>query len=99
MSVKSTGCLTRLLCCCGCACRGPVGLRPFLLGSKANLLFFICAPLAFVSEANHWREGVTFVLAMLAIAPLAERLGYLTEQLALHTNDTLGGKLRISFQI
>jgi len=67
------------------------------LGSKVNILFFICAPLAFVAEGNHWGEGPTFVLAMLAIAPLAERLGYLTEQLAFHTNDTLGGMLNATF--
>jgi hypothetical protein len=93
MSVRSTGCCTRLLSCFGACCvRGPVGLKPFLLGSKINILFFICAPLAFVAEANHWGESPTFILAMLAIAPLAERLGYLTEQLAFHTNDTLGGQ-------
>jgi hypothetical protein len=92
MSVKLGGCLTRVLCCFGCACRGPVGLKAFLLGSRVNILFFICAPLAFVSEGNHWGEGPTFVLAMLALVPLAERLGYLTEQLAFHTNDTLSGK-------
>lgn len=84
----------RLLCC---AFRGPVGLRPFLLGSKLNILFVICAPLAFAAEINHWSEAPTFVLAMLAIIPLAERLGYLTEQLTLHTNDTLGGMLNATF--
>ncbi|KAH9251575.1 calcium/proton exchanger [Batrachochytrium salamandrivorans] len=84
----------RLLCC---AFRGPVGLRPFLLGSKLNVLFVICAPLAFAAEINHWSEAPTFILAMLAIIPLAERLGYLTEQLTLHTNDTLGGMLNATF--
>lgn len=96
MAIRSGGCLTRLLCCFGCACRGPIGLRPFLFGSKVNILFFICAPLTFIAEGNHWGAGPTFVLAMLAIAPLAERLGYLTEQLAFHTNDTLGGESKFS---
>lgn len=80
-----------------CACRGPIGLRAFLLGSKLNVLLFICGPLAFISDSNHWGEGASFVLAMLAIAPLAERLGFLTEQIAMHTNDTFGGMLNATF--
>lgn len=35
-------------------------------------------------------DGVTFVLSLLALCPLAERLGFITEQLAFYTNDTLG---------
>jgi len=34
---------------------------------------------------------------MLALCPLAERLGFITEQLAMYTNDTLGGLLNASF--
>ena len=93
MSAKAGGCCARLCVCFrSCFGRGPIGLRPFLFGSKVNILFFVCGPLAFVAEAENWGSGLTFVLAMLAIAPLAERLGYLTEQLAHHTNDTLGGE-------
>ena len=32
-----------------------------------------------------------------AIAPFAERLGFVTEQIALHTNDTIGGLLNATF--
>jgi Ca2+:H+ antiporter len=41
--------------------------------------------------------GVTFTLALLAIAPFAERLSFVTEQLALHTSETLGGLLNATF--
>jgi len=34
---------------------------------------------------------------LLSIAPFAERLGYVTEQLAIHTNDTIGGLLNATF--
>lgn len=42
-------------------------------------------------------DGVTFVFSLLALAPLAERLGFVTEQLALHTNDSIGGLLNATF--
>jgi Ca2+:H+ antiporter len=85
--------LCRRLCCCYRGCfSGPLGLRAFLF-TKLNVFAFVCGPLAFVSESQHWGEGPTLTLAMVAIMPLAERLGYLTEQMAMHTNDTLGGLL------
>jgi Ca2+:H+ antiporter len=77
--------------------RGPLGLRKFIFGSKLNILTVICAPLAAASEQNHWGEGPTFLLAMFAIAPLAERLGYLTEQLSLHVGDSVGALINASF--
>ena len=42
-------------------------------------------------------DGWTFTFSLLAIAPLAERLGFVTEQLALHTNETIGGLLNATF--
>ena len=38
-----------------------------------------------------------FTFSLLAIAPFAERLSYVTEQLALHTSQTLGGLLNATF--
>ena len=52
------------------------------------LVFF---PLAFVSSSAGWPDGATFSLALIAMMPLAERLGFCTEAIADHTNDTLGG--------
>lgn len=59
------------------------------------LLVFV--PLAFISYFSHWSDGVTFAFSLLGIAPLAERLGFCTEQLAIHTNDTIGGLLNATF--
>ena len=53
--------------------------------------------IALVSYYDGWPDGVTFVFSLLALAPLAERLGFVTEQLAIHTNETIGGLLNASF--
>mmetsp|Transcript_3637 Transcript_3637/g.4167 ORF Transcript_3637/g.4167 Transcript_3637/m.4167 type:complete len:483 (+) Transcript_3637:113-1561(+) len=66
-------------------------------GSKLNILM-LCTPLAILAQFADWPgKAATFVLSLLAIAPFAERLGYVTEQMALYTNDTLGGLLNASF--
>ena len=67
-----------------------------LSGGILNILL-IFAPFALVSWAMKWSDGITFTFSLLAIAPLAERLGYVTEQLALHTNETVGGLLNATF--
>jgi hypothetical protein len=56
--------------------------RPWL-----NLLLAF-APLAVLGYISDWSHGVVFGFALLAIAPFAERLGFVTEQLAHHTNET-----------
>lgn len=40
-------------------------------------------------------DGVVFLLSTLSLCPLAERLGFVTEQLALYTNEALGGLLNV----
>ena len=52
------------------------------------LVFF---PLAFISNSLKWGDLPTFFLALVALIPFAERLGFCTESLADHTNDTFGG--------
>lgn len=61
-----------------------------------NVLLF-AVPLAFISDGLGWPDIVTFIFALLAIAPFAERLGFVTEQLAIHTTDTVGGLLNATF--
>lgn len=70
--------------------------REMLLGSKLNVLF-AAAPAALISRVAGWSPVITFTLSLLAIAPLAERLGYVTEELAEHTNQTIGGLLNATF--
>lgn len=48
-------------------------------------------------RSSLWSDGWTFFFALLSICPLAERLGFITEQLALYTNSTVGGLLNATF--
>lgn len=70
--------------------------KAFFLDSKLNILL-AALPFAFISRYAGWGDGATFTLACLALCPLAERLGFITEQLAMYTNDTLGGLLNATF--
>eukprot|EP00516_Mucochytrium_quahogii_P003694 CAMPEP_0203745924 /NCGR_PEP_ID=MMETSP0098-20131031/1520_1 /ASSEMBLY_ACC=CAM_ASM_000208 /TAXON_ID=96639 /ORGANISM=" , Strain NY0313808BC1" /LENGTH=474 /DNA_ID=CAMNT_0050633849 /DNA_START=447 /DNA_END=1871 /DNA_ORIENTATION=- len=72
--------------------------KEVLLGSKMNVLMLL-TPLAYIVDASgsDHNHGAVFLLSLSAIVPFAERLGYVTEQLAMHTNDTLGGLLNASF--
>jgi len=67
-----------------------------LLGTKMNILL-ACVPFAIASHKCAWGSGLTAVLSLLSLCPLAERLGFTTEQLALRTNDTLGALLNVTF--
>jgi Ca2+:H+ antiporter len=68
-----------------------------LLQSGPLNLFILFVPFAFVSKYAEWPDGLTFTLSILALAPLAERLGFVTEQLTIHTNDSIGGLLNATF--
>jgi Ca2+/Na+ antiporter len=82
-----------------------VGMKEitFLQSAKAmaftgslNILL-VLTPIAIISYFADWPPGVTFTFSLLALAPLAERLGYVTEQLSMHTNETIGGLLNATF--
>ena len=73
-----------------------LGWRGVVLGSKLNVLL-PCALLAMIGRAAKWGDGPIFFFALMALAPLAERLGHVTEQLALYTNPTVGGLLNATF--
>ena len=73
------------------------GWGPYLRRSMKALLFenYLNVLMLCTFPAMWWyytkgNPGVTFTLALLAIAPFAERLSFVTEQLALHTSETLG---------
>ena len=77
--------LTLVIFLCVCTLITSAGERAWF-----NLLF-IFFPLAWLSRQLGWGDEVTFALALIAMMPLAERLGFCTEAIADHTNDTLGG--------
>jgi Ca2+/Na+ antiporter len=72
------------------------GAREMALGGQLNILL-LCTPVALISWGAKWPEECTFIFSLLAIAPCAERLGFVTEQLAFHTNETVGGLLNATF--
>ena len=72
------------------------GSKHMFLGNKLYLLL-VFVPLAFLSEHLEWADATIFGIACLAILPLAGLLGEATEQVALHTNETLGGLLNATF--
>eukprot|EP01040_Poterioochromonas_malhamensis_P002608 gene2608-2774_t len=67
-----------------------------VMTSWLNILV-LAAPVAILSYGLGWSDVVTFVFSLIALAPLAERLGFVTEQLSLHTNETIGGLLNATF--
>ncbi|GMH34140.1 hypothetical protein BSKO_01974 [Bryopsis sp. KO-2023] len=72
-----------------------------LLITKLNiLLLFMPVALLFYFFGEDWAkesQGIVFLSSMMVLCPLAERLGFITEELALYTNDTLGGLLNATF--
>jgi Ca2+/H+ antiporter len=72
------------------------GLMEMLFNSYLNALL-IFVPVSAYSFNSGWSSEITFFTALLGLAPLAERLGFVTEQLAIHTNDTIGGLLNATF--
>ncbi|KAK0595221.1 hypothetical protein LWI29_004636 [Acer saccharum] len=67
-----------------------------LLKAKINLLLPF-GPLAIMLHYLTGKHGWVFFFTLLGIIPLAERLGYVTEQLAFYTGPTVGGLLNATF--
>lgn len=71
-------------------------LKAILLNSPLNVLLIAIFPCLFCYYSGS-AEYLTFIFAVLSLAPLAERLSFTTEQLCLHTNDTIAGLLNVTF--
>ena len=74
----------------------PRQLSAVVFGSWLNVLLLL-APLSLWGVHEKWGDGFVFVTSMLALVPLAERLSFVTEQVAAHTNPTVGGLLNATF--
>lgn len=72
------------------------GAMEVIVRGPFNILL-LCVPIAFAAQGFAAPPIVTFLFALFGLAPLAERLGYITEQLAMHTSDTIGGLLNVTF--
>lgn len=73
-----------------------ISIRVVVFSSKLNLLMPF-GPLAVLVHGLSDHNGWVFFLTLLGITPLAERLGYATEQLSFYTGDTVGGLLNATF--
>ncbi|AEE33289.1 vacuolar cation/proton exchanger [Arabidopsis thaliana] len=67
-----------------------------ILSNKLNLLLPF-GPLAILVHYLTDNKGWFFLLSLVGITPLAERLGYATEQLSCYTGATVGGLLNATF--
>jgi len=64
--------------------------------SRINWLL-LAMPLAIISYFANFGDGPTFLFSLLALIPQAQLLGLFTEQVALYTNDAIGGLLNATF--
>ena len=71
-------------------------IHELVFTSQLNWLL-LCTPVAAFQVAVGGSDTSIFLFSLLAIAPFAERLSFVTEQLALHTSETLGGLLNATF--
>ncbi|KAL5548839.1 hypothetical protein UlMin_004070 [Ulmus minor] len=71
-------------------------IKIVVFSNKLNLLMPF-GPLAILVHHLTGHLGWVFFLSLLGITPLAERLGYATEQLAFYTGATVGGLLNATF--
>lgn len=77
-------------------CKVITSLKIALFSNKINLLIPF-GPLAMLVDTLTGNHGWVFFLSLLGIIPLAERLGWATEQLAFYTGPTVGGLLNATF--
>ncbi|KAF2291643.1 hypothetical protein GH714_027792 [Hevea brasiliensis] len=66
-------------------------LQEVILGTKAVL--FPAIPLAIAADFYKFGRAWLFALSLLGLTPLAERVSFLTEQIAYYTGPTVGGLL------
>ncbi|KAJ4788523.1 vacuolar cation/proton exchanger [Rhynchospora pubera] len=69
-----------------------MNLQEIFLNTKVSFLF-VFVIVAFVLYFLNLNQGWVFAASLLGLVPLAERLSFLTEQLALYTGPTIGGLL------
>ncbi|XP_028764360.1 vacuolar cation/proton exchanger 3-like [Neltuma alba] len=67
-------------------------LQEVILGTKLSVLF-PAIPLAIAADCYGFGRPWVFALSLLGLTPLAERISFLTEQVAYYTGPTVGGLL------
>ncbi|CAJ2670736.1 vacuolar cation/proton exchanger 3-like isoform X2 [Trifolium pratense] len=69
-----------------------VNIQEVILGTKLSILF-PAIPAAIIAHYLGLGESWVFILSLLGLTPLAERVSFLTEQIAVYTGPTVGGLL------
>ncbi|PSS34679.1 Vacuolar cation/proton exchanger like [Actinidia chinensis var. chinensis] len=77
---------------CGIVRKVLANLQEVILGTKLSVLF-PAIPLAVVAQSYGFGKPWIFALSLLGLTPLAERVSFLTEQIAHYTGPTVGGLL------
>ncbi|XP_068340567.1 vacuolar cation/proton exchanger 3-like [Pyrus communis] len=67
-------------------------LQEVLLGTKLSVLF-PAIPIAIAAQCFGFARPWVFALSLIGLMPLAERVSFLTEQIAYYTGPTVGGLL------
>ncbi|KAJ6922536.1 hypothetical protein NC652_016242 [Populus alba x Populus x berolinensis] len=67
-------------------------LQEVILGTKLSVLF-PAIPLAIAAQCYGFGRPWIFALSLLGLTPLAERISFITEQIAYYTGPTVGGLL------
>ena len=68
-----------------------------LLLSKSINILLLFMPLGYLSYKQSWGDNYVFWFNFLSMIPLASILGDFTEELALHTNQVIGGLINATF--
>lgn len=71
-------------------------LTHMIISKKINVLL-VFMPFGYLSYKNQWGDQWIFWMNFLAMLPLASILGDFTEELALHTNQVIGGLINATF--
>lgn len=69
-----------------------MNLQEVVFGTKLCILF-PAVVLAILAKQFHFGQSWIFALSLLGLAPLAERISFLTEQITCYTGPTVGGLL------
>jgi Ca2+:H+ antiporter len=72
-------------------------IRDMVFGKVIVSLCLIAAPFALISSYQEWSAIWIFSLNFIVMVPLASILGDFTEEVALHTNQTIGGLINATF--
>ncbi|KAI9101010.1 Sodium/calcium exchanger protein-domain-containing protein [Phlyctochytrium arcticum] len=71
-------------------------LRYIFFSNYINVLI-VFVPLGIIAGLLNWSDTVIFMFNFIALIPMAKLLGLATEELALRTNQTIGGLLNATF--